>query len=503
MGAEDTYRPRLEEILVINVFIAEDEVTAREQIKLLVGKFPAFQVIGEAGDGDTASEMIKELHPDLLFTDIRMPGKNGLELLADVRGNCPLVELVVISGYSDFEYAKGAIQNGCLDYLLKPVSPRQFREMMERLEELIVTKQMKERTRIFEDIVTEEKIDKMRLNRFFPFPSYHIALVRKLGLPGSWGKSSRITIASEMEELNCIYGRDWQEALYLWPEELLSIPAFENRQREKNAEEGYCTVISYMSGIKVEEIPQRVREMYKILNQRLVLGKSQFLRAESLPVPVSDIKADFDREKIENYIQRQEWKYVNFEIEKVLGQYEKSCYPLYKLETAVNHLLADLSNYFSVELDYRGDLEETFCYAKSMDELITVLEDYIKEAFQRGSFSNEKIDTEAYFEKVIQHVQENLNKPITLQQLSDFFGMSSSYMSRLFKKYAQVPFNEYLTRARIQKACQLFKENPDCLVKDAAGMVGIPDQFYFSRLFRSITGDTPTQYAKKQLQKFP
>ena len=60
---------------MINVFIAEDEVTAREQIKLLVGKFPAFQVIGEAGDGDTASEMIKELHPDLLFTEMPEIGR--------------------------------------------------------------------------------------------------------------------------------------------------------------------------------------------------------------------------------------------------------------------------------------------------------------------------------------------------------------------------------------------------------------------------------------------
>lgn len=492
---------------MINVFIAEDESVAREQIKLLVGKFPAFQVIGEAGDGDAASEMIKKLHPDLLFTDIRMPGKNGLELLADVRENCPSVELVVISGYSDFEYAKGAMQNGCLDYLLKPVSPRQFRGMMERLEELICTKQMEERTRIFEDIVREEQIEeqieKTRLKRFFPFSSYHIALVRKLGLPGLWGRSNRITITSEMEELNCIYGRDCQEALYLWPEELLSIPAFENRQREKNADDGYCTVISYMSGISVEEIPQRVRAMYKILNQQLVLGKSQFLRAESLPEMEADIKNDFDRPQIEYYIQRQEWKHVNYEIEKVMDLYAKSGYPLYKLEVAVSHLLADLSSYFDVELDYRGDLEETFCYAESMDELIKVLEDYIKEVFQKGSFGNEKIDTEAYFEKVIQYVQENLNHPLTLQQLSDFFGMSSSYMSRLFKKYAQVPFNVYLTRARIQKACGLFEKNPDYLVKDVAEMVGISDQFYFSRLFRSITGDTPTQYAKKQLQKFP
>lgn len=483
---------------MIDVFIAEDEAMAREQIKLLVGKFPAFRVVGEAGDGSTASEKIRVLRPDLLFTDIRMPGKNGLELLADVRKSCPSAELVVISGYSDFEYAKGAIQNGCLDYLLKPISPRQFREMMERLEEVIDTKQVWERAGIFEDIVRGEEIEERRLDKYFPFPGYHIALVRQLGLPKAEGSHSTFPFSSEMRELNCIYGRDSREALYLWPAKALGVREFERQQMKKKEGEGYHTVISYTEEIKVAEIPKKVRAMYRLLNQYLILGKDQYLRIEQLIGKKGmEQKTDFDRAQIGYFIRKGDWRQVGQEISKVMEQFKKSDCPLYRVESAVSHLLADLSSSFAVDVDYRQDLEEAYGFAKSMEELSEIVNDYILESFRQENSPGEKIDSEAYFGKIIQHVQENLSQTITLQSLSETYGMSASYMSRLFKKYADLPFNEYLTKARVEKACRLFHENKDYLVKDVANMVGISDQFYFSRLFRSITGDTPTQYIKK------
>ncbi|MFR3404676.1 MAG: response regulator [Blautia faecis] len=112
---------------MIDVLVAEDEFGAREQIKLLVGRFQEFRLVGEADNGDSALELLGKLQPDLILTDIRMPGKNGLDLLRKAAEVSPGTEGVIISGYSDFEYAQSAIQLGCRDYILKPISPKSFR----------------------------------------------------------------------------------------------------------------------------------------------------------------------------------------------------------------------------------------------------------------------------------------------------------------------------------------------------------------------------------------
>ena len=104
------------------VIIADDEVWIGFGIKKLIHKSgQPFTVIGEAPNGIRAYEMVKKEQPDLLITDIRMPGLNGLELMRKLRAEENTVGVVFISGYAEFEYAREAISLGAFDYLLKPI----------------------------------------------------------------------------------------------------------------------------------------------------------------------------------------------------------------------------------------------------------------------------------------------------------------------------------------------------------------------------------------------
>lgn len=107
----------------MTIYLADDEIWITIGLKKLIEKSNLpFQVIGEANNGLTALEEIKRLHPDVVLTDIRMPGLTGLELLAQVKDDPSLTaEVVIISGYADFEYARTAMRKGACDYLLKPV----------------------------------------------------------------------------------------------------------------------------------------------------------------------------------------------------------------------------------------------------------------------------------------------------------------------------------------------------------------------------------------------
>lgn len=108
---------------MIKVVIADDEVRICQLILALVDwEALGLKVVGTAHNGLEAIAMVRTLQPNILITDIRMPGCSGLELIDQVKRDDQSLEIVIISGYAHFEYAQQAIKYGVGDYLLKPIS---------------------------------------------------------------------------------------------------------------------------------------------------------------------------------------------------------------------------------------------------------------------------------------------------------------------------------------------------------------------------------------------
>ena len=116
------------------VFLADDEPWVILGLKNLIDWGAAgFVICGEATDGIKAWERICRLKPDVVFSDIRMPGLSGIDLLKKVREEQLRMEFVIISGYSEFEYARKGLQYGCADYLLKPVYEEDLMQCLEKI----------------------------------------------------------------------------------------------------------------------------------------------------------------------------------------------------------------------------------------------------------------------------------------------------------------------------------------------------------------------------------
>lgn len=116
------------------IFIADDEIWIIIGLKKLIEKSgQPFVVVGEANNGVAALEELEKLRPDVLFTDIRMPGYNGLELLEKLKEKRLDMKVVFVTGYADFEYAQTALRLGAFDYLLKPIDEEKLGEVLERL----------------------------------------------------------------------------------------------------------------------------------------------------------------------------------------------------------------------------------------------------------------------------------------------------------------------------------------------------------------------------------
>ena len=114
------------------VLLVEDEEIIRKGIRYSVPwEECGCSVVGEAENGAAGEEKIAELQPDIVITDITMPVKSGLEMIADTREKFNYIA-IILTGYSEFEYAQQAIRNGVSDYVLKPLDMDEMRTALEK-----------------------------------------------------------------------------------------------------------------------------------------------------------------------------------------------------------------------------------------------------------------------------------------------------------------------------------------------------------------------------------
>ena len=146
-----------------NVLIADDETWVIFGLKRMIEKSGLpFRVIGETNDGVTTLEEVEKKKPDVLFSDIRMPGYTGLELLEHIQEKKLDVKVVFVSGYAEFTDAQKALSLGAVDYLLKPIKPDMMTTVLKKLEVKLagkvqeeVIEQKEEKVPVIEQIITE------------------------------------------------------------------------------------------------------------------------------------------------------------------------------------------------------------------------------------------------------------------------------------------------------------------------------------------------------------
>lgn len=121
---------------MLKVLIVDDEVKVCQLILHLVDwEVMNLEVVDILHDGQTALEYIIENKPDIVISDIRMPNCDGLEMIKQAKGAYPDISFIIISGYSNFEYAQNAIHYGVQDYLLKPLRKEELVNTLIKIKE--------------------------------------------------------------------------------------------------------------------------------------------------------------------------------------------------------------------------------------------------------------------------------------------------------------------------------------------------------------------------------
>ena len=122
---------------MISILIVDDEKLERKGIRFLLQKEEKDYQILEAVNGKDALGILQKQKVDILFSDIKMPYMDGLELSRRARELYPDLQIIIFSGYNDFSFAREALRYGVVDYVLKPVDPAEFKKTLDKVTENI------------------------------------------------------------------------------------------------------------------------------------------------------------------------------------------------------------------------------------------------------------------------------------------------------------------------------------------------------------------------------
>lgn len=490
---------------MFSVIVVDDEPTAVDYICTIIEtKCPKFQVVATAKNAKEGMEKVHRHKPDLIITDIKMPIMNGIDFVTEIKKELPLIYSIIVSGYQDFEYAKGAIQSGALDYILKPINPSMLKNTLDQITEKLNITLSQKRNELIRSISRGGSPAEADIKRCFPSDRYYAAIIRKNGLPRRFSNKSNIEIFSSEEEIIYLYGRDEMESLYIFPKEILypkKFPELMNRILEKGPfQDGYITTVMVTRSFDAKELFQIVKLLYKTLDSRIVIGFTQRIYIEKGNFAEQQKFRDGNTvlRQVEYVIKEQRWDLLKKEFMKLMIKWEEEKCPQLWIERYVRQIFYYIQMRYPSSLidDYEFMLEDAFFYAVSMEELTDSLLDIFHKGMQDETISLVKADTKEFMETIKAYLNRHMAESVTLQSVCKEYGISQTYLSKLFRKYEDMSFNNYLTVIRIEYAKKLMRESKEFYIKDIAAMVGYNDQFYFSRVFCSITGTPPSVYAE-------
>lgn len=140
----------------MRIAVIEDERPIREGLVHILNKIsPEYQVVGSAENGREGLILLEEQDPDLILLDIQMPDMNGLQMLKEARERGSMTKVVILTAYSDFDYAKKAIALGIENYLLKPVNLTELKNTLSKIKEEIFVEQRGKNSLSLETVIKD------------------------------------------------------------------------------------------------------------------------------------------------------------------------------------------------------------------------------------------------------------------------------------------------------------------------------------------------------------
>lgn len=529
------------------ILLVDDEEEIRQSmIQKMQWEALGYELVGDAENGEDALEKIRGLEPDLVLTDIKMPYMDGLQLAEHIKRERSSTEIIIFSGFDDFEYAQQAMKLGVIEYILKPVNVEELSEILKRLK-VKMDKQIEEKYNI--------EVLRNNYKKMLPVLKSHFLndLIQ--------GKVKDNQIAEDFKrlELTPKRGPFWvvattyvelaemnqdREIIHLNHERNL-IPVSIGRMIEEKLSGvfefesfGTATGICVLCGLKtakdieelinkfnqvcadckrilkldvtiglgnaydtVEKIKTSYDEAKDALGYRTTIGNGitiyvddvEVIRSEKLQFNESDESELIQSIKFGN---REEISYV---VDKLMEKMKEA-----KVHTSQHqfYIIAILNTIMEMVQKYEIDTYDIWGkedYVQVIGRLFT-LENIRNFIMNSALFINDKINrerTDTVKHLIIEakkYIHENFsNSELTVEMVCSHLHISQAYFSTLFKKETGQTYISYLTEIRLAKAVELLNKTDD-KTYIIAKKVGYIEPNYFSYVFKKKFGVAPSRY---------
>ncbi len=517
--------------------LVDDEPIEREGLSLILGRNRSnFEIVSEAENGKEAVERALTYQPDLIFMDIKMPEFDGIEAIRRIAAELPNTKFIMISAFDTFDYAREAMRFGIKEYLLKPSKVIEVLEAFDRMAEEIASEkqrvteveQINHRLERVHSLVERDFIVSLIMDHVHEFAQgewddwISLKLEHKQGFAAvfSFESDSRHPDREEKSRWYRILKQVLQKqstSCFIGPLTGFQVPVlvlFTDqeqtddevrhsfirtviRQVQKNLEHcrlyaGVGTVVtdvnqfsnSYKEAVYALEFVHSHRSAtYLVYNERLKQKRKDLIPFELEKGLVEAVKKGDIQEglqKFDSYFQSIQ-QATDFKVNLV--------------QRAIEDFFIVLTRSIK-ELGFDGDIQvglgklETTMQIKEVakSQLITVTE--LLGEWRTNGIRDLLLQAKEYMDN-------NYHKSISLEGVADEIGISSYYLSKLFKEKFQVTFMEYLKNTRIQKAIALLLDRENMPLKEIALNVGYKDPNYFSTAFKKEVGMSPSEYRNK------
>ncbi|MBN2444175.1 MAG: response regulator transcription factor [Spirochaetales bacterium] len=511
---------------MFTVLIIDDERNIRENLKSLInwGEL-GFSICGEADNGDEGLVKHNLLKPNLVLVDIRMPGLNGLDMIKAIKKSNNMVKILIITGYSHFDYAKQAIEYGVDGYLLKPVDENELRdkiimirsELQRRKEENELVE--KSRHTVMEqflislikgELTDDNEMEKRCRENSLIWKSYQLFMVES-------DKAALLTHVQKSKMKELIF----EAMISRIPGYILEVDGvitglFEKKIIPSSGDDmkglvrslkdiAYKDITLYIG--KQADTYKEICVVYKQIKAAMskrffyrtsdvvfaspFITKTRIKDTEFSEADLTDqlyMAMDMNKEKeIEQILSRLHSKILNTgqEEENVKSKYLRMLY------TIIKRIAESREDMYHLLSEY-DKIIRTISEVKFIDELYSL----IKEKLLQISF--ELFATrpmENVIKRVIEYIETYYNTNIKLKNLSELFHYNSAYFGQLFKEKTGHHFNTYIDMVRIEKAKEFLLRG--LKVYEAAEQTGFSDVDNFYKKFKKYAGMSPSDYKKQ------
>lgn len=500
---------------MMNILIADDEKIEREGIRYLLSLEKGERRIFEAANGKQAMQILRTENIDMILTDIKMPVMDGLELARRAKELFPEIRIVIFSGYNDFTFAQEAIRYGVTDYILKPVDPDNFHEIIEKAEKNIRERQAEENR----EIRRQNFLQQYFLQNFL----YS-------------GKKEILEKAGEFVDLDKWNG--WHCAILIETDTAFFDTAEENFPGELQKElrrvffylnlnerqslllfqDVYCDYLlvanhlytflkrNYMVRIYLavsrkfdgcECLPEILGQLEQQMEEKFYHPEKHIFSCEEeeLKMVAGEVQDSQLMQMISEDISRKDteqlWKHFECLKEKYSSNTQFSAmYIKFVFSNVIQELFQE--NQFADEHRLEQEIDRLYSCGNIMD-ILKVTEDNIREyeKFLERSMSESRNEVAAVKNYIYQHYGEELN----LEMLAEKVYLSSGYLSFIFKKETGMNLDRFIKVFRMEKAGE-FLHDTNMKVAQISEKVGFANVSYFCRSFREYYGCSPESYRK-------